>query len=165
MDDISLDRITLSAGGRKLYVPLDPPMKSYSEARERVVKMDQECIAALGRDSITIKEYRAPKGFHAVIFATCFSTYILLSRQANMLPGSFLYEWIFRFVPQFAAFIFKIRLIVLYPMLAIHLFETFLMSRKLERHSVPLFSKLWWSWCLSAFVEGVGSFQRYVFGL
>jgi hypothetical protein len=163
MEDISLDTITLSAGSRTFFIPLDPPLKSFSEARERVVKMDQDCIEALGRDSITIKEYRAPRGFHAVIFATCFGTYILLSRQSNVLPGSLLYESTFKFIPQFAAFVLKVRLLVLYPMIALHAFEAFLMSRKLERHSVPLFSKLWWAWCISSFIEGVGSFQRYDF--
>jgi hypothetical protein len=116
--------------------------------------MDQDCIHALGRDSITIKEYRAPKGFDAVIFATCLSTYILLSRPAHV-------SFVFKLVPEFADFVSKIRLLVLYPMIFIHVIEAFLMTRKLQRHSVPLFSKLWWAWCLSCFIEGVGSFRRY----
>jgi hypothetical protein len=158
MEDIALNKITLSAGGRTFFVPLDPPLKSFSEARERVVKMDQDCIEALGRDSITIKEYRAPKGFDAIIFATCFSVYILLSRPENV-------SFVFKLVPQFAAFVLKIRLLVLYPMIGIHLVEAFLMTRKLQRHSVPLFSKLWWAWCVSSFIEGVGSFRRYDFSI
>lgn len=154
VEDITLDKLVLSAGGRTISIPLDPPLKSFSEARERVVKMDQDCIEALGRDSITIKEYRAPKGFEAVIFATCFSTYILLSRPENV-------SFVFQMIPDFAAFVLKIRLLVLFPMIAIHVFETSLMIRKLQRHSVPLFSKLWWAWTASCFIEGVGSFRRY----
>jgi Protein of unknown function (DUF2470) len=154
MEDIALNKITLSAGGRTFFIPIDPPLKSFSEARERVVKMDQDCIEALGRDSITIKEYRAPRGFDAVIFATCFSTYILLSRPENV-------SFVFQLVPEFAAFVLKIRLLVLYPMIIIHLVESSLMIRKLQRHSVPLFSKLWWTWTVSCFIEGIGSFRRY----
>lgn len=154
MEDITLNKITLSAGGRTFFVPIDPPLKSFSEARERVVKMDQDCIEALGRDSITIKEYRAPKGFDAVIFATCFSTYILLSRPQHV-------SFVFQLVPEFAAFVSRIRLLVLYPMIVIHVVEASLMIRKLQRHSVPLFSGLWWAWCASCFIEGVGSFRRY----
>lgn len=154
MEDIALNKITLSAGGRTFFIPIHPPLKSFSEARERVVKMDQDCIEALGRDSITIKEYWAPKGFDAVVFVTCFSTYILLSRPENV-------SFVFPFVPEFAAFVLKIRLLVLYPMIVIHLVEASLMIRKLQRHSVPFFSKLWWVWTVSCFIEGVGSFRRY----
>lgn len=156
VEDITLDKLVLSAGGRTISIPLDPPLKSFSEARERVVKMDQDCIEALGRDSITIKEYRAPKGFEAIVFATCFSTYILLSRPEHV-------SFVFQMVPEFAAFVLKIRLLVLFPMIAIHVFEASLMIRKLQRHSVPFFSKLWWAWTASCFVEGVGSFRRYGF--
>lgn len=158
MEDITLNKITLSAGGRIISIPLDPPLKSFSEARERVVKMDQDCVQALGRDSITVKEYQAPKGFGAVIFATCFSTFILLSRPENV-------SFVFQMVPGFAAFVLKIRLLVLFPMLAIHVFEAFLMSRKLQKHSVPLFSNVWWAWVASCFVEGYGSFRRYGFNI
>lgn len=154
MEDVTLDKLVLSAGGRTISIPLDPPLKSFSEARERVVKMDQDCIEALGRDSITIKEYRAPKGFEAIIFATCFSTFILLSRPDNV-------AFVFQRFPEFAAFVLRIRLLVLFPMLAIHIFEASLMIRKLQRHSVPLFSKVWWAWTASCFIEGIGSFRRY----
>ncbi|KAE9992355.1 hypothetical protein EG327_009309 [Venturia inaequalis] len=133
VEDVTLDKLVLSAGGRTISIPLDPPLKSFSEARERVVKMDQDCIEALGRDSITIKEYRAPKGFEAIIFATCFSTFILLSRPDNV-------AFVFQRLPEFAAFVLRIRLLVLFPMLAIHIFEASLMIRKLQRHSVPLFN-------------------------
>lgn len=153
VEDITLDKLVLSAGGRTISIPLDPPLKSFSEARERVVKMDQDCIEALGRDSITIKEYRAPKGFEAFVFATCFSTFILLPRPENV-------SFVFQMVPEFAAFVLKIRLFVLFPMIAIHAVEAVLMIRKLQRHSVPLFSKLWWAWTASCFVEGIGSFRR-----
>ncbi|QDS73900.1 hypothetical protein FKW77_007235 [Venturia effusa] len=151
--DISLDKLVLSASNRTISIPLDPPMKSLSEARERVVKMDQDCIEALGRDSITIKEYCAPKGFEAVVFATCVSTFIVLSRREYV-------AFVFYMVPGFAAFVLKIRLLVLFPMIAIHAFEASLMARKLQRHSVPLFSKLWWAWTASCFIEGYGSFRR-----
>ena len=32
--------------------------------------------------------------------------------------------------------------------------------RVLERHSVPLFSRLWFTWVTSCFIEGFGAFQR-----
>jgi hypothetical protein len=158
MHDISLDDLTISASGQKFVIPLDPPMKSFSEARVRVVEMDQESLQALHRDSVTIKEYLPPKGFDAIVFTLCLATYILLSREANVGPRSLLSEYI----PKFAAFVLKIRLLVLYPMIAIHLGEAVIMARKLEKHSVPLFSTLWWTWLVSTFIEGIGNFKRCV---
>jgi hypothetical protein len=154
--------MTVSVSGRALIVPLNPPMGSYREARERLVEMDRDSIKGLQRSSITIKEYRAPKGFHAVGFAVCAGTFLLLSRRDNALPGSLPYELLFKHIPQFAAFVARVRDLVLWPMIAIHLFEAYLMTKRLEKHSVPLFSTLWWMWVVSCFIEGVGSFQRYV---
>ena len=47
-------------------------------------------------------------------------------------------------------------------MVVIHGSEAVHMARtRLEKHSVPLFSKLWWKWVVSTFFEGVGNFIRF----
>lgn len=134
-------------------------MKSFREARELMVKMDTEALEGLNRSKVTIKEYSPPKGFHALVFAACLGTYILLSRASNVAPGSFLYEY----VPWFAAYVGRIREWVLYPMIVLHWGEAYLMTERMKKHSVPTFSRLWWTWVISCFIEGMGSFQRYVF--
>jgi hypothetical protein len=150
--------MTVEASGETYTIPLEPPMKTFREARERLVSMDSDTIVGLKRSKITVKEYRAPKGFHAVVFVTCLGTYFLLGRPANYLPGSLLHDY----VPAFAEFVHRVRDWVLYPMVALHLCESYLMRRKLERHSVALFSTVWWLWVVSAFIEGMGSFKRFV---
>jgi hypothetical protein len=161
--DVSLDKLVLLASGSSHTIALDPPMKSYREARERLVEMDHETIAGLQRSKITVKEYRPPGNlYQIVIFGLCLGTYLLLVRASTVLPGSVPYKVLFKHIPAFAAFVLRVRLWVLIPMIAIHLGEVYIMLGRLEKHSVPLFSRLWWSWVGSCFIEGVGSFQRYV---
>jgi hypothetical protein len=158
---VKLDRLTIAAGGQTFVVPLDPPMSSLKDARERLVDMDKQSVAGLNRSPVTLKEYRPPKGFPAVLFAACLGTYLLHSRRENMLPGSLPYELILKHVPRFTEFALKTRDFVIWPMLGIHIFETSIMTSTLKKHSVPLFSRLWWMWTLSCFVEGIDSFRRY----
>jgi hypothetical protein len=138
-------------------------MSNFKETRKRLIKMDQECLTGLGRSTITIKEYRPPKSLvHIITFIASFLTFIMLSRKENLLPGSIFYEAIFKHLPKFTSFVISIRLLVLYLMLVIHGTEVFFMTLKLQKHSVPLLSTLWWAWVISNFIEGVGAFQRYV---
>ena len=161
--DLDLTKMTITAGGRLYNIPFTPPLSNFEETRERLIKMDQESLTGLGRSSITIKEYRPPKSpIHIVTFISCFLTFVLLSRRENTLPGSIPYETVFKHMPKFASFVASIQPLVLYPMLAIHITEAFFMSRKLEKHSVPLLGTIWWAWIISTFIEGVGAFQRYV---
>ena len=138
-------------------------MSNFKETRERLITMDQECLTGLGRSTITLKEYRPPKSLvHIITFIASLLNFLILSRKENLLPGSISYEAIFKHLPKFASFVISIRLLVLYPTLAIHATEVFFMTQKLQNHSVPLLSTLWWAWIISNFIEGFGAFQRYV---
>lgn len=158
--DISLDKLQVATGSQSYVIALDPPMKSLSDARGRLVELDKKAVSGLNRSSITLKEYRAPKGIFIGVFAVCLGTYILLSRKENMLPGSLLYESVLKYFPRFAEFTYNVRDYVLYPMIAIHLAEAYLMANTLKKHSVPLFSQLWLTWMASVFIEGFNAFQR-----
>ncbi|KAF2203874.1 hypothetical protein GQ43DRAFT_461221 [Delitschia confertaspora ATCC 74209] len=161
MTDISLDHLMLSYSGHKVTLPLSPPMSSLREARERLVQMDKDAIAALGRHPVTLKEYISPYGAYLANFTICLCTYIAFRRQGNFHPGSLLYDnLLVHLPPAFVAFIAKIQPILFPTMCAIHAIECALMARKLERHSVLLFSNVWLAWMLSCFVEGITSFKR-----
>lgn len=151
----------LGCNGKRYSIPLDPPMTDWKEARERMVRMDREAVTGLGRSDITVKEYRPPKGFHAVVFFASLATFLTLFTRRNLVPGSLLYEYLLRHVPSFATFLYKIQPLVFYPMLAIHLSEAFYMgTTRLSKHSIPRLSRLWWTWLVSNFIEGYGAFQR-----
>ncbi|KAI9863716.1 MAG: hypothetical protein M1830_006148 [Pleopsidium flavum] len=161
--DMTLNSLTITTHNRSRHViPLNPPMKSWSEARERMVAMDQEALRGLGRSNITMKEYRRPRGFLAVVFVAAACTIVSFSRRSNFLPGSWLHGSVLRHVPRFARFCYDIQPFLLYPVLAIHVGEALWMERsRLEKHNVRRFSRLWWKWVLSTFVEGVGAFMRF----
>ena len=47
-------------------------------------------------------------------------------------------------------------------MVAMHAGETvWMVKSRLEKHTVRTFSRVWWMWVFSCFVEGTGSFVRF----
>ena len=163
LDDISFDSLTiLSSAGTPHAIPIKPAMTSWSDARPRVVAMDGEAVAGLGASTITVKKYKPPRGFMTVVFVLCLLAYISLCRRANFEPGSVLYDTLLKYVPSFANFCWTYQPLLFWPMIALHGYETVrLVKTKLEKHTVRMFSKVWWMWVLSCFVEGFGSFIRF----
>ncbi|KAK8174114.1 hypothetical protein IWX90DRAFT_485010 [Phyllosticta citrichinensis] len=158
--DISLESMTIAAAGKHHTIPLNPPMKSWREARERLVKLDKDALEGLGRSDVTVKRYTRPRGLHALVFAVCILSFILVSRRANALPGSYIYDKVLSYAPAFAAFTATVQPVVLWGMVVGHLIESVVLARKLEKYNVPVLSGLWWQWITSCFIEGFGALQR-----
>jgi hypothetical protein len=162
MTDVNLSEMKIAYSGKQAIIPFDPPMKSMREARERLVQLDQDAREALGRSDISITKfipcYVHPG--HLFNFTTCLLTYIAFSRSSNFRPGSFLFDNVLHMAPGFATFCSAIQPYLLPIMIAIHAFETALMSRKLKRHGLTPFDRLWWLWAGTCFVEGVTSAWR-----
>ncbi|CAI7584747.1 unnamed protein product [Penicillium palitans] len=146
LEELSTSNLIITAHGTRYSVPIEPPMKNYSEARSRMVAMHKESLKRLGRSEITLTEYRAPRGIHAVIFVL------------NLQPGSDLYEYLgLHRVPWFPRLVCITQPLVV----AIHIIETIaLIVTQLKPLNVPVLSGLWWKWVASCFVEGYGSFAR-----
>lgn len=162
LEDLSLSQLILRAQGTRYMVPVDPPMEDYSEARGRLLALRKESLEKLGRSDVTLTEYRAPRGFQAVIFALCLYTYASCFRRDNLLPGSFVYENLgYKFVPDFAHFVYNIQPLLFPSVVGIHLLESALLAvKRLKPLGVPFMSGLWCAWVASTFVEGFGAFQR-----
>jgi Protein of unknown function (DUF2470) len=158
--DLHLDRLVIRCGSTSHTVALEPAMRSWSDARGRMVQLDQKAIRGLGRSPYTVKHYLPPKGVHAVVFAACLATFCMLSRPQHVLPGSIAYEALLKHVPGLAGLVQKLRLPILAIMIAVHSVEAYFMTLKLKKHSVRLFSTVWWLWVASNFIEGIGAFQR-----
>ncbi|EKG10996.1 protein of unknown function DUF2470 [Macrophomina phaseolina MS6] len=159
--DITLGSMCVEAAGKKYTIPLEPPMQSWREARERLVQMDKDALAGLGRSDITVKQYTRPRGAHAVVFTVCALTYVLVSRRANAQPGSFIYDHVLSYSPGFASFVAQVQPLVLAFLVGIHALETAILARRLQRHNVSAFSRLWWQWIASCLIEGFGSLERF----
>ncbi|KAA6414611.1 MAG: integral membrane [Lasallia pustulata] len=160
--DITFSSMVILSSSGYCTVPISPPLTRWSQARERAVAMDAEATAGLGRSNITVKKYKKPKGFLAVVFVAAACTFVVFSKRSNFEPGSFIYDHVLKHTPGFAQWCYKIQPLVIYPMIALHGWEAYHMQKsRLEKHNIPFGSRLWWKWVLSTFIEGVGAFMRF----
>jgi hypothetical protein len=163
LEDISTSNLIITAHGTRYSVPIDPPMKDYSEARARVVALHKDSLKRLGRSEVTLTEYQAPRGIQQiVVFGLCLFTYISCFKRSNLLPGSAVYEYLgYKYVPDFAHFVYNIQPYLFPAVVAIHLFESALLAvTQLKPLGVPFLSGVWCKWVASCFIEGFGAFQR-----
>ena len=162
MTDITLDDMKFDCGGQQHVIPFDPPMASLREARGRVVQLDKEALQTLHRSDVTVNKYIPPSAHpsHLFNFTQCVLMYLAFFRAANFQPGSLIYDNVFSSFPGFARFCFTIQPVFFPVVVAIHAFETGVMTTKLDRHGLTPFDGVWWAWVASCFVEGVTSFWR-----
>ena len=160
ISDISLDKLTLSCGGRSFATKLTPPMTSFRDARERLVEMDQVCNAGLGRSDITIKEFPPLKGINLLLNCTAAMTLIAFSLRSNFAATGI----IARLVPEaFRQFCWTTQPYVFYGILLIHTTEViYLVRSRLAKHNINVRDTLFWRWAGDCFLEGVGAFDRFV---
>ncbi|KAF2236615.1 hypothetical protein EV356DRAFT_574895 [Viridothelium virens] len=160
--EITLSQLDIDASGKTHQVPLNPPLGSFRDARERMVKMDQDSLKGLSRSDIKVTEYQQPKGFDLVVFSAVVLTLLAYCKRSNFLPGSWLYDNLLSNIPGFARFSFVIQPLVFYGIIVIHSIETaFMVSSRLNKHSVPIYGGLWWKWTLTTFIDGICSFRRF----
>lgn len=162
MTDITLDDMKFDCGGQEHVIAFDPPLKSFREARERVVQVDKEALRALYRSDVTITTYIPPTAnlFHLYNFTQCLLTYLAFSRAANFQPGSLLYDNVLSGLPGVASSCLAIQPFLFPGLIFIHAIETGIMIAKLDRHGLSPLKGAWWGWAGSAFVEGVTSMWR-----
>lgn len=160
---MSLSSLTITSRHNTPHpIRLSPPLQSYSEARTRLIEMDNEARDALGLSDITVTMYRPPTGFYLVVFFAAGLTMLTFSRRSNFLPRSLLYDGLLHYVPRFAGFCHMIQPLLLPVVLAIHFAEAARMATsRLRRHGVRRDGRLWWVWVASTFVEGYGAFMRF----
>ncbi|KAL2072922.1 hypothetical protein VTL71DRAFT_10246 [Oculimacula yallundae] len=164
----TLTSITLSSmtfkttDGKTHTIPLNPPMKAWSEARQRSVDMDREARNGLGISSIRITEYEPPrKPVQIVLFGILILTWLAVVFQRSIVPGTWLYDTVLSVYPGGPGmFTWMIRKMSL-PFIAIHVLESvFFDQLKLRKHGVVRGSPLWFKWIGSCLIEGFACFQR-----
>ena len=162
LEGFSLEHLIIVSTGHRNVVFFDPPLESWADAETRVIEMDQQALAGLGRGAIVVTEYVPPTGWTLVVFVCALFGVPLLCKQSNFLPGSWLYENIFGILPDFAHFISVLQPYVFPFVVALHACETAWMDyARLQKHGVARFTLLWWKWLLSCAVEGYGSTYRF----
>ena len=183
LEDISFsDLVIVDSSKMRSIVNIKPPMKSWADARPRMVAMDAECRAALGipppehgavsksREKVKLERYLPPQTLlQRTIFLAALGTYFLIiSRVLGHLgEGTFFYNHVASFWPlgrtagqRAGNFLWTLDRVAV-PMLLLHLGETVALERtRLQRYGVKRCCKLWWAWVGSTFVEGYGSWDR-----
>lgn len=165
LTSLSLNRLILTCHGQRYQVPFKPALSCMDEIRPRLKVMHQECLAALNLSAVEITSYVPPRSLlDWTVFLLVVATMVSFSRAKNFVPGSFLYETCgLRYVPGFARFCLAIQPFLIVFMQGIHLFEAGLLMarRRLRKYRVRMWSKLWWMWVGTCFIDGVCSLQRF----
>lgn len=166
LTNITYDSLTIQTGNGfgfcSYSIPILPAMTSWADARGKLVALDAAATAGLKRSDITVKKYVKPTGFMAVIFFLVVCTFAAASRSANFEPGSWLYDYVWVYIPGFARSRHRMQPLLLFFMFGIHGVEAvWMITSRLRKHTVPTFSRLWCAWVLSCFFEGAGSFVRF----
>lgn len=161
LSQITLNHMVISSSFGRNIVLLDPPMKSWSEARERLADMHHICASGLGLSDIAITQYRSPRGLQLLSFIVCAWSFLSFSTRRNFTPQT---GWIFyKFWATLglANFSYRIQPFVITFMLVVHFGEVVMLATpRLKKYGVPAFSPLWWKWIISNFVEGYGAILR-----
>ncbi|KAK5175071.1 uncharacterized protein LTR77_000208 [Saxophila tyrrhenica] len=159
MTDVDLSSMTFTAGGKIHRIPFTPPLKSYRETRERVVEMDQECLAALGRSDVTVTEFVPPRGMDLVVFVVVAATLVAYGQRWWFEQGGVVEKVL---GAGFAKFSWTIQPWLICGMVVIHGSElAYFVPNYLAKHSVNPRTAVWWQWAGTTFVEGVFSFWRF----
>ncbi|CAG8956914.1 hypothetical protein HYFRA_00012369 [Hymenoscyphus fraxineus] len=163
LTDITFTAMTIVTGDKKSYtIPLTPPMKSWTEARQRCVDMDSEAREGLGISSIKITEYEPPTSLqHRIIATFCAVAMISFAAQKFIVPGTVVYDQVLSHFPGGAAKYMAMQKLVGGIIWVAHTAEAFLFDqKKMSKYGVERGSALWWKWIASVVLEGQGAFQR-----
>ncbi|KAI1125719.1 hypothetical protein F5Y10DRAFT_225064 [Nemania abortiva] len=164
MTDLSLSAMTIKAASGTHVVALSPPMKSFADARVRLVDMAAQAQEKLGLSDLRVTRFLVPEGTGLVSFAGV-SLYLVCAVAVTLgrvKPGSTIWELIDPYFPYGAAgFVWLVKTIAL-PVVAIHTAEAWWMARsRLAKYGVETGSALWFLWVMETFLEGYPTFVRF----
>lgn len=151
--------MTFIADSKAYWIPFEPPLESYREARERVVAMDKECLAGLGRSDVTVNEFLWPKGVYALELAIVVATFLGFSQRWWFAPGQVVEGVLGQ---SFARFGWLIQPWLLGGLFLIHGAElAWFVPARLKKHSVNVRTGVFWLWAIAEFFGGVFCSTRF----
>jgi hypothetical protein len=173
IDEFTLSHMTIKSSYGRSLIPLDPPLKTYAEARDRMVQMNAEALTGLGLSEFKVTEYVPPKmGWQMGVFGLCLVGFVSFSpfgspdlgREAANSRVNLLYLFwsLGGLVPELSFLAHDLATYSFVFMCVVHSGEAlWLAYSRLQKHQVEAFTLVWWQWVLSCVVEGFGAFIRF----
>ncbi|KAI1610171.1 hypothetical protein EDD36DRAFT_443535 [Exophiala viscosa] len=166
MQDITNEHMIITSSYGRHVVSLDPPMKSLIEARERLVAMHNECLAALGLSDVVLKSYTPPdRAWQCALSALCLLIFATFPFREQLRPesGSVIASiWsLGGLVPGLARLSYTLQPYVLGIMVVLHGAEAVWFTNRLKRYWVEVGTWVWWCWVGDCLLEGVGCLTRF----
>lgn len=164
----TLTAMTLSSmnitdrNGASHVVPITPPLNTWADARPRLADMDALARKHLGLSDVTLDTYQPPRpGLEVSVFAAVLFYFFCYATLPVVVPGSSIYSIIDSFWPRGVTAYRWLVKTIFWPVIAIHASEVILLDiKRLQPYGVERFSRLWWIWETSCFIEGFGTFKR-----
>lgn len=167
LEDVTPEHMILNSYYGRHVVPFNPPMKSLTEGRERLVAMHQQCLQALDLSDIVIDTYEAPRTAQTYLVAGLVSLILAtFPFRQSLRPesGSLIYQiWsLGGLVPGLASLSYTLAPAVLAVIIVAHVTESAYFARsRLRRHWVETFSRVWWAWLSECLMVGFSTFQNF----
>ena len=145
----------------------DPEMKSFMEARERLVAMHELCLRETGMSDVVVEGWVPPiAAWQWGLSALCLLIFGTFPFRESLRPESgSLISGIWSLggaAPGLASLCYVLQPYVLGFMVVVHAVEaTWFANGKLKRHWVEFGTGLWWCWVADCLVEGIGCMSRF----
>jgi len=146
---------------QSVTIILDPPMKSYRDARERMASMAKEACAACGVSEYVINKYSAPRFINIVIGCAFLFGLFAFSSSEHFARGHWIRKYGLLNIAVFADFLKKYNKQVGLFVVSVHLTEVaiFWRTRIWKYHMKSGKARALWS--VDCFLEGFGAFKRF----
>ncbi|KAK5209103.1 hypothetical protein LTR41_005502 [Exophiala xenobiotica] len=167
MLDITSDHVIITSSYGRHVVPVEPPMKSLMESRERLVSMHNDCLAELGLSDVVLDRYVPPdRAWQWALSALCALIFATFPFRESLLPESgSVIAWIWSLggtLPGLARLGYTLQPFVLGVMLVLHAGEAvWFANTRLKRYWVEVGTAVWWFWVLDCALEGFGCLSRF----
>ncbi|OWB56543.1 hypothetical protein B5S28_g2449 [[Candida] boidinii] len=138
------------------FIPIDPPMKSLNDSREKLVEMAKFAANKRGYSHIQIREILYPSRIKDFLLLFAVSLPII-----GFFKPDFLYGILSKFLPEIlTTFLSTYNNTIMYAMFIIHLAEFyFILYPKLRKYRVPTDFKI--EWFITCLLDGFLSVERF----
>lgn len=154
---MTITRVTEPNGPpRPVVIPIDPPMESLRQARERLVAMAHESMEGLGRSRWKVKSFPTPSLAGVVYGAiSCTLIAVLLNPESTLRPGAQFRQTVLLDSDVIARSLYTYQREIRSIVMGTAVYNTSMrIRRRLQQHSYDSSWLVWISWLFAGLIEG-----------